>query len=302
MAEKGTPESEEETTQRLVTELDACLRDHGDWLAALQGALVCRQPPGPEHLAEDSHLRCRFGQWYLRNQGSWLVDQPAFRAFGKTHEEMHVAARGLARLSVGQAAIPRQTYDAFIDRVAAFNAQGRRFERAFSIAHSNLDPLTGLQNRKAMMTEIFRERERSLRNRTPFSVAIADLDRFKLLNDAYGHRAGDQVLAGAAQVFLAHLRPFDGIFRYGGEEFLFSLPHADRERAVTILNRLRNELAQTPTELADGTLLWTTASFGVAAMEAEATVEELVDRADKALYAAKARGRNRVATWPLDGD
>ncbi len=218
----------------------------------------------------------------------------------KTHEERHEAAREIARLSETGEEVPKAVYDAFMGKVSTFNRQGRRFEKDFTAAHSYLDALTGLQNRKSMMNELFRERARAVRNKAPFSVATADLDRFKQANDTYGHRAGDQILVNSTQVFLSHLRPFDGIFRYGGEDFLFLLPHADVERARTIPNRLRRELASTSTELADGTLVWLTVSVGIASMEGPTSVEELIDRADKAFYVAKRRGRNQVVTWPID--
>lgn len=116
-----------------------------------------------------------------------------------------------------------------------------------------LDPLTGLHNRHAMERELERERERFLRTKHPCCIALGDLDHFKQVNDSYGHGVGDRVLEASADCFLRHLRPYDSLYRYGGEEFLFCLPDADLKSARKIIERLRLELESRPVEIDRGT-------------------------------------------------
>jgi diguanylate cyclase (GGDEF)-like protein len=120
---------------------------------------------------------------------------------------------------------------------------------------------------------------------------MADLDRFKSINDQYGHIAGDQVLAGAAAVFNRQLRPYDLAARYGGEEFVLLLPGTSTENAVAIAERIREEIEKTTIATCPRQI---TISLGVAAWQKGEGAEGLVARADAALYSAKTGGRNRV--------
>ena len=125
-------------------------------------------------------------------------------------------------------------------------------------------------------------------------MALADLDHFKTINDTHGHAAGDQVLAFAAGLFVSGVRPYDMIFRYGGEEFLFCLPGAGLEQAAMILERLHKRLATSSIRLRSGERIKVTTSIGVAELCDGETPEDALERADKALYRAKQNGRNRI--------
>jgi diguanylate cyclase (GGDEF)-like protein len=150
-------------------------------------------------------------------------------------------------------------------------------------ALSQTDELTGLPNRRAWTAELPRAIEQARRNGVPLSVSMLDLDRFKLFNDAYGHPAGDRLLKAAAAAWQERLRAVDYLARYGGEEFLVLLPDADSERGRQVVDRLR-----------DATPLGQTFSAGVATWDGVETSDEMVARADTALYAAKQAGRNRI--------
>jgi diguanylate cyclase (GGDEF)-like protein len=167
-------------------------------------------------------------------------------------------------------------------------------------ALSTTDPLTGIPNRRALDDRLENEIERSKRYGAPLAVVMIDLDRFKRLNDRHGHAAGDAMLREVARLLDAEKRRGDTIARYGGEEFVALLPHADASAAQAWAERARARLATTAIEMG-GTLLRTTASFGVAASERHgpaATSSALLEAADQALYQAKERGRNRVVVAP----
>ena len=125
---------------------------------------------------------------------------------------------------------------------------------------------------------------------------MADLDHFKSINDTHGHHMGDQVLSVVSDSFMQQLRPYDSIFRYGGEEFLFCLPDTDLGTAKVVSERVRAAVEAVQIELEDGKALKVTASFGVAQMDVNATLEGTVESADRALYAAKDGGRNMVSS------
>ncbi|HVT92374.1 MAG TPA: diguanylate cyclase [Bryobacteraceae bacterium] len=161
------------------------------------------------------------------------------------------------------------------------------------------DSLTRLWNRSSILAMLQRELARGSRESRPLGLALMDLDRFKSVNDTYGHVAGDEVLVEASRRMLEGMRPYDAIGRYGGEEFLILLPGCDEDRSMEQAERMRRILCATPVELSDGTRYEMTGSFGVtsAIPGPTSSAEQLIRKADLALYAAKDRGRNRVELY-----
>lgn len=282
------------SAQAILEEIDRAIGDHMNWLADWHRTLLCREAPPPNDLAYDSHHLCGFGSWHLKHQHKGLVNQPALRNLAKLHGDMHDRAASLMAKAKGGAPLPRQDYEAFMRLFNSFIARSRRLEGAFSQASSDLDPLTGLHNRQAMVRDLDREHGRMERTARPSCIALADIDHFKKINDTYGHLSGDQVLVASSSCFLAHLRPYDALYRYGGEEFLFCLPDTGMAEAINVLERLRAELAACSIKLEDGKSINVTSSFGVAEMLPGTGVDKTIESADQALYCAKKQGRNRV--------
>ncbi len=166
--------------------------------------------------------------------------------------------------------------------------------------HAEHDGLTGLWNHRVIVERLGEEMIRSLRDGTPLSVILADVDHFKKVNDTFGHLAGDLVLKEIGTVFMRTLRPYDCVGRYGGEEFLLILPNCGMESALVRGEQLR--AAVQSARVRDGeTLLQVTASFGVASVLASHDDAETVIRAvDAALYRAKNSGRNCVIQAEMD--
>lgn len=156
------------------------------------------------------------------------------------------------------------------------------------------DALTGLGNRRMFMERSEAAFHHALLAGTPLSVLIFDMDRFKWINDRHGHAAGDAVLREVASRCRAELRPHDVFARLGGEEFAILIAGADLEGAERVAHRLARAIAASPVET-PASPLEVRASFGVAGLTAnDATLETVIERADRALYLAKARGRNMV--------
>ena len=166
-----------------------------------------------------------------------------------------------------------------------------------SVSMAVTDSLTGLYNRHYLDTYLEVSLERSRVDGKPLAVAIIDIDFFKAVNNTHGHPAGDNVLRTVAGRFLSRLRPYDEIFRYGGEEFLICLPGTDAVRAAEVAERLRLSLADQPMRLADGTVLPLTASFGLCLTDEAVPLKQTIEQADAALYLAKNNGRNRFEMW-----
>ncbi|HWX24232.1 MAG TPA: sensor domain-containing diguanylate cyclase, partial [Vicinamibacteria bacterium] len=156
------------------------------------------------------------------------------------------------------------------------------------------DSLTTLYNRRAFGDHLAQALAREDRVGGRFGLLLLDIDHFKRLNDTFGHPAGDAVLKNVAQVLLRHLRRGDQAARYGGEEFAVILPGTDEEGAVHLADRIRAALEKSQVTV-EGTRMGVTASFGAAVWPRDgATLEALLAAADRALYAAKQGGRNRV--------
>ena len=160
------------------------------------------------------------------------------------------------------------------------------------------DSLAGTFNRRYLNDQLIVEVERSRRYSHPLSAVMADLDRFKRINDERGHASGDEVLKRFADLTKQQLRPSDWIARYGGEEFVIVLPETDASGAAIVAEKIRAQCACVPMPLATGDLE-VTASFGVAALSkvsqgAEIAAASLLKAADTALYTSKHEGRNRV--------
>lgn len=160
------------------------------------------------------------------------------------------------------------------------------------------DALTELHNRREFDRMLAEECQRAARFGHPFALVMADIDFFKKINDTHGHQVGDEVLKHVASLLAGQLRVVDRIARYGGEEFAILMVETNRKQGVDGLQRLFALLAETPCQPAGTDLvLDVTLSAGLAVMPDDAsTAAELIAAADKALYAAKRAGRNRVVT------
>jgi len=164
------------------------------------------------------------------------------------------------------------------------------------LTHKNaakLDPLTGLPNRRAFLQDAEQLRSMQIARGHAIAVLMIDLDHFKSINDRYGHSVGDRVLEIFAVTASEHLRSFDLIGRLGGEEFAVVIADGDYDKAVAMAERIRTDFAAAAA-VVDGNKVAATASVGVSLIGRPAEEVSLLGEADKALYRAKDRGRNRV--------
>jgi diguanylate cyclase len=279
-----------EKTQEVLRLLERASVEHLAWLMRVHSALMFPGEVVPPSCAADTlpgELTAACG-----------CDQevePMLRARGEMHGS---AERVLAVASRGGRVAP-PVYRAFMAAVDRYAREVRRAECHFRRRLVETDPLTGVHNRQGMMRDLRREWTRSLRTGRPCCLAIADLDHFKVVNDTWGHAAGDRVLCLAARFFQHGLRPYDLVYRFGGEEFLFCLPDTDLETARNVLDRLRGRMARLPITLDCGTRITVSCSIGVAETSPRVSVQDTIVAADRALYVAKRSGRNRIEVSAL---
>ena len=160
------------------------------------------------------------------------------------------------------------------------------------------DPLTGIMNRRALLAALDVEQARSERHGYPMSLLLLDVDHFKLINDERGHAMGDQVLAALGRLFAHHARKTDIVGRWGGEEFVVVLSGAPESGARIAAERIRSAVERMSVLDNKKQRVPVTVSIGIACLEVNDNAEVLIDRADHAMYQAKASGRNRVGVSP----
>lgn len=287
---------------QMLRDLDTGIMNHLTWMKKLHRVLICEEEPEPFDSSEEAHCHCKFGRWYYQdNNFPGLRENPIFMKIGAHHKMMHDDARALLQAKAAGQKIKPGEYDKFMDNAIKFKWQVRclQFEIVESVC--TVDHLTGVGNRQSMMLKLTAEMERIARSEQPCCICMMDIDHFKAVNDNYGHLVGDQVLQASVQFISNCLRKYDSIFRYGGEEFLICLPETQLDDAELILNRIRVDLSEYSIPLQNGnSKVSITASFGVAAMTTEMSIQDAVTMADHALLGAKANGRNRVCVWRID--
>ncbi len=163
------------------------------------------------------------------------------------------------------------------------------------------DPLIGIYNRRYLDRILVEEIKRAHRYGSDLSILLLDVDFFKKINDTYGHSTGDIVLKQLGQIILDEVRETDMVARYGGEEIAIIFPETSVSKALSLAERLRRQVARAdfvPPDIHSDRKISLTISIGVAGLDDETTSASLLlEKADKALYAAKQAGRNRVVAW-----
>ncbi|BDU74368.1 diguanylate cyclase [Mesoterricola silvestris] len=219
----------------------------------------------------------------LRSRLEALGEDPAYRG--------HPLMAELERLAEAHLRLLRRLGK--ITRISdGFQGQLKALNEVLQLA-SRTDSLTGIPNRRAMMEDLHAELLRTQRDGGSMAVIMADVDRFKAVNDTYGHEAGDQVLVALAQALRGALRAYDVCARWGGEEFLVLLPATARQGALEVGEKLRKAAAALSVPAAE-TRVTVGLSVGLAVLERGESMDALIRRADAAMYLAKRQGGNRV--------
>jgi len=283
--------------QGVIAQLKESLYNHQQWHGTLIRTLVCKLPGDKHDTSETAHTECRFGQWYYSKAPEKLRTHPGFIALGEEHERLHHMARLLLIAAGAGNPLAPLDYDNFANALERLRLEIFALERELENSLFNHDSLTGAITRFGILPTLREQQELVRRHAQLCYIAMMDLDNFKAVNDLHGHAAGDTVLAASVRYLIQHLRPYDKVFRYGGEEFLLCMPYTELTSGHDRVRELNEGLAAMEIDIGKEEPIRITASFGLALLDPDVPVEKSIDRADKALFAAKSAGRNCVLIW-----
>lgn len=280
----------------LIDGIDHGIEAHLAWNQRLMRCALLHESPGEDMMLPDAHRRCVFGKWFLTEQAALAgFDAALTEELERKHQSMHDAVRALCQDSgQGRPASPEafRAYEAGqTGMVACLNALRHKVSDSM-VQH---DALTGLPLRNGL-DYAFRIRQRdALRDGESLHLAMVDVDRFKHVNDTWGHSVGDLALQHLVRLMTASLRENDIVVRYGGEEFLLLLLGTEAE---AVLQRLLDEVRSRPMPLPGGGQLAMTVTAGLAQVGPLDDLSSAIDRADHALLQGKQAGRDRCVVAP----
>ncbi len=283
--------------QAVIAQLKESLNNHQQWHGALIRTLVCGLPSDKHDTSDEAHTECRFGQWYYSKAPEKLRKHPGFIALGEEHKRLHHMARLLLISADADNPITPLDFDNFANALERLRLEISALERELENSLFNHDALTGAINRFGILPTLREQQELVKRHAQLCYIAMMDLDHFKAINDLHGHAAGDKVLAAAVHYLIKNLRPYDKVFRYGGEEFVLCMPYIELVPGFDRIKEINEGLAALEIDIGEKESIRITASFGLTLLEPDIPVEKSIDRADRALYAAKSAGRNCVLIW-----
>lgn len=286
-----------EAIEQVIFMLEQALEEHSKWIKLWNSRAICNLPFPADYLDNNAYLECEFAKWFLASKSEGWMHQLDYENIFSIHRTMHEEARLLAEKVKRGEEVVEEDYYRFVNYEWSFSQRLQKLKDKITRLQISFDSLTGIFNRQAMMPILMQEQAYIDRDKKECSLAMADLDFFKKVNDSYGHANGDLVLKKVATFLRSNLRPYDALFRYGGEEFLFCLPNTNVITAQQLLNRLRADLEKMPIKLTTDEIISVTISIGIASMSSQCTTEESVHKADVALYEAKSKGRNCISVF-----
>lgn len=282
----------------ILFDLNKSIDAHYEWLVNMFACVVNNTIEQSEIIDLNSHQHCHVGHWLGEHQSSGAEESVYLQTINETHTRMHDCGRELM-LAIQLQSVKADNFTDFKNRLAIFSAAVTAYKGYLLNMRSGIDILTGLPGRR-MLDETF---DQQLINAAEQSVYLLmlDIDRFKNINDTYGHLVGDGVLRGLAQLLRDGIRDGDNAYRYGGEEFIILL-HApsDKEACRTGL-RLCKAIAGSTLQCDDNALT-ITVTVGLTKVLAGEAIGEVVKRADEAMYRGKQTGRNRCMFMDAQGE
>ena len=273
----------------ILIELNKSIDAHYKWLVTMFRCVVSSDVTQPDIMGENSHFACRFGQW-LNNQSRYNEDDCSYVSkINATHEKMHLLGKELL-LAIVEKRSHSWHFDSFQAALLAFTSSVMDYKIYLLSIRSNIDALTGLPGRR-MLDESF---DRQLLDAEPLNlyILLLDIDRFKYVNDTYGHLVGDVVLRALASNLLSWTRYDEAAYRYGGEEFIIIIRTKTDEQACQAGLRLCRLIGQKKIPYADGEI-GITVTAGITRVQPGETLDTALGRADRAMYQGKQTGRNR---------
>lgn len=284
----------QEDAIKMLSQLNQSLYHHEEWYKELIRTLACRLTPDKRDLNEHAHLECRFGQWIYGGKHEAFQSHPGFMAVEQQHKYMHEIARKLLQCLDTKSTIAIEDYDNFANALERMRLEVYALKREIEDLLYNRDPLTGAINRMNLLPSLREYHELSKRLSRSYYIAMMDIDGFKEINDQYGHQVGDKILSDTIRLISQVMRPYDKIFRYGGDEFLICIQDVSPAKAFHLVERIRKEIENKKIEIGSNGTIQIHLSFGLAKLDPTLSIEQSIANADKAAVLAKREGKNKT--------
>lgn len=277
-----------------IVELDKAVEAHLDWTRRVMRCAVLHTSPGDDVLAVDAHTLCRFGHWFSAQKHHFeQLDAQKTHEIDVVHQAMHGAIRQICNCILEGRPGSSTDVEIFEQAQSELIRLMAWFKTEFLAEAMGHDPLTGLPMRLGLEDAFIQLQKQCNRDRNLLYVGLIDVDHFKRINDNYGHAVGDMALRHLVNTLKGVLRLHEPLFRYGGEEFLVLMQCQSPEAAAMAAKRIVSRVGEDPM-LLPSTQLVLTVTMGMAQAPLDGFMDEVIDRADKALYAGKRAGRDRV--------
>lgn len=278
----------------LVAGLDRGIEAHMAWNQRLIRCSLLHHHPDPDMLRLDAHELCEFGQWLIRERSQLDSIAPGLASRAdQSHTTMHAAVRRMCQRVLGSELVDAHDLDLYESAQSSMVMLLNELRSEVTRCAAHHDPLTGLPLRHSLRFAFDSRARDAVRAGLQLHLAMVDVDHFKRVNDRHGHPVGDDVLRNVARVLAQCMRANDCLIRYGGEEFLAILL-VDHEAALEqVAHRMLEAVRQAQLEGADHQPIALTVSIGLARVLPGEAMEAAIKRADDALLAGKAGGRNR---------
>lgn len=282
-------------TRHFIIELDAAVEAHLDWTRRVMRCAVLHASPGDDVLSSQAHQLCRFGRWIGSQRPHFeKLSVLKTRQLDAVHQTMHDAIRAMcANIMDGRPGdladleVFEQSQSELIGLMAWFKTQ-------FLAEAMCNDPLTGLPLRYGIEDDFLQAQKVVRREQMQLYVAMIDVDHFKDINDQYGHAIGDKALQHLSRSLSSALRPNEPLYRFGGEEFLLMMQCPSPEAATVAAKRIVEQVRNSPMPLdyfAEPVRM--TITLGLTQVQNGEFLDDVVARADRALYVGKHSGRDR---------
>lgn len=287
-------------TDLFITEFDAAIEAHTTLTQRILRCAVLHQSPGDDVLSPVAHTLCHFGHWFSLNLAYFeTLDMEATQRITVIHQIMHDAIRTICnKLMAGSIGniIDVENFEQSQSELLTLLATLKTLALSHAVQH---DPLTGLPLRYEIENDFVLLHKDAIRNNTLLYAAMIDVDHFKLVNDQFGHPAGDIVLRQLSATLKQVIRGNDPLYRFGGEEFLWLLRCASPEEAAQSAQRAIAAIANSSVTVTDNQSLSVTITIGLVKIGEHEGIDSAIKRADIALYQGKHAGRNRYVISDL---
>lgn len=288
------------TIDHTITELNIAVREHYDWYLKMLKLSILGGKPDKDLIDNDAHQHCYFSHWLKQKASDTALCKTIWSSINQAHETMHLTAKHLLH-AIEDGSANTDNVNAYHHAQRLFIASIDRYKATLIAYRNRLDTLTGLPLRQLLYKDFELKIARSQRSNHAVYLLMLDIDRFKSINDTYGHNVGDEVLKAVAHRLRAGTRSAEALYRFGGEEFIALFDADGDTAAAAVANRLCRLLAQAPVVITHGSRLTVTVTGGLTQVYANEQLQDAIGRADKAMYQGKMNGRNRFVMAKADG-